>query len=91
MAIYKCSKCIPTNVPDEMTLEQKNEVASIVRDLSATMAMQKMRELLKTDLTDVKNITLHITKEKGSCHHCKTELVEYEGNCPKCERLNLDW
>lgn len=91
MPVYECRKCIPTNIPNEMTQEQKKVVASIVRDSSTILAMQKMRELLKMDITDTKNISHHITREKGHCHRCRKELTEYEGICPKCKRLNLDW
>lgn len=91
MPTYQCRKCIPTNVPDEMTKEQKKAVASIVRDSKTALAMQNLRELLKMELIDAKNIVSHISRKKGHCHGCGKELIEYEGNCLKCKRLNLDW
>jgi hypothetical protein len=91
MAIFKCRKCIPTNVPDEWTLNEKNIIAALVRKSEPISAMHKMRDLKNLPLIEAKNIALHITLKKGCCHHCRTELSEFEGNCPKCERLNLDW
>ena len=91
MPIYKCSQCIPTNVPNEMTPEQKSYIASLVRKSEPILAMREIKEFLNLPLIDAKNIALHITSTKGYCHRCNNVLVESEGNCPKCNRLNLDW
>ena len=91
MPIYKCSKCISTNVPDEITTEQKNHIASLVRSSEPILAMKEIKEFLNLPLVNAKNIALHITITKGKCHRCSNDLVENEGNCPKCKRLNLDW
>ncbi len=90
MPFFECRKCFPTNVPDDWTIEKKNEVASLVRNTNPISAIQYFRPIGML-LTDAKAIALHITLEKGYCHQCKTNLVEYEGKCPKCKRLNLDW
>jgi Zn finger protein HypA/HybF involved in hydrogenase expression len=91
MPSFKCRKCYPTNVPDDWTRTKKSEIAKIVREDKFTSSILAMRTKSNLELTDAKNISLHISREKGTCHHCKTNLVEYEGNCPKCKRLNLDW
>jgi hypothetical protein len=91
MPIYKCSKCIPTSVPDEITIEQKSHVASLVRATEPILAMREIKEYLNLPLIEAKNIALHITTIKGKCHRCNNIFVEYEGNCPKCMILNLDW
>lgn len=91
MPIYKCSKCYPTNVPDNLSDEQKSQIAFQVRELNAIKAMQDLKNSLNLSLTDSKNIVLHITRTKGLCHHCKNALSNNEGNCLKCGRLNLDW
>ena len=90
MPIFECKKCLPTNVPDVWTIEKKNEIAALVRKTSPIFAVQYFRPI-GMPLADAKLIALHITLEKGFCHHCKTELAEYEGKCPKCKRLNFDW
>lgn len=90
MPVFKCRKCLPTNVSDDWTIEKKIETASLIRKTSPIFAIQYFRPI-GMNLSDAKNISLHVTQEKGFCHHCKTELVEYEGKCPKCKRLNLDW
>jgi hypothetical protein len=90
MSILKCRKCLPTNVPDDWTTEKKSEVALLARKMSIVSAIHRFRPV-GMDLGDAKNIYMHITREKGFCHHCTTVLVEYEGNCPNCKRLNLDW
>ena len=91
MPIYKCSKCIPTNIPVEMIDEQKSHIASLVRTSNPILALQKIKNLLDLSLADAKNIALHITHVKGLCHYCSSVLDKVEGNCLKCERLNLDW
>lgn len=91
MPIHKCSICIPTNVPDEMTREQKNHIASLVRSSEPILAIHQIKDFLNVPLIDAKNIALHVTSRKGYCHYCNGILVESEGNCPKCNRLNLDW
>lgn len=90
MTIFKCEECYPTNIPDNWTTEKKAEIASLIRKTSPIFAIQYFRPI-GMDLGDAKNISLHVTREKGSCHRCKTALIEYESNCPKCKRLNLDW
>jgi Zn finger protein HypA/HybF involved in hydrogenase expression len=90
MPTFECRKCLPTNVPDDWTIEMKAEIASLIRNTSPISAIQYFQPV-GMNLTNAKGISLHVTRKKGLCHHCKTELVEYEGNCPKCKRLNLDW
>jgi len=91
MSVFECRKCaLPISVPDDWTVEKKVETASLIRKTSLVFAIQHFRPI-GMDLTEAKGISLHVTREKGLCHHCKTELVEYEGQCPKCKRLNLDW
>lgn len=90
MSIFECRKCSPVHIPDNWTDEKKSEVASLIRNTSLVSAIQCFRPI-KMDLGDAKNIAMHVTQEKGLCHHCRTKLVEYEGRCPKCKRLNLDW
>jgi hypothetical protein len=91
MPIYKCSKCIPTNVPDELTMEQKSYVASLVRESEPILVMHEIKDFLKLPLIDAKNIALHVTTVKGHCHRCSNSFSIFEGNCPKCNILNLDW
>lgn len=55
MPIYECSKCIPTNIPDEITMEQKNHVASLVRASEPILAMKEIKEFLNLPLIDAKN------------------------------------
>jgi hypothetical protein len=90
MPTYKCRKCLPTNVPDEWTIEKKAEIADLIRKTSHLSAIQFFRPI-GMDLIDAKNISFHVTNKKGHCRGCGKELVEYEGNCTKCKRLNLDW
>ena len=90
MPVYECRKCLPTNVPDDWTFEKKAETASLIRKTSPIFATQYFRPI-GMDLGDAKNISFHVTRKRGCCHGCGKELVEYEGNCPKCKRLNLDW
>ena len=91
MPVFECRKCaLPIIIPDDWTVEKKIETANLVRKTSPIFAIQYFRPLAM-DLTEAKGIALHVTQEKRFCHHCKTELLEYEGDCPKCKRLNLDW
>lgn len=90
MAVYECRKCLPTNVPDDWTNEKKAEVASLIRKRDSLTVIQYFRPI-GMNLSDAKGIFLHVTRQKGYCHHCKTALVEYEGKCPRCKRLNFDW
>ena len=89
MAIYECKNCLPTNIPDDWTIEKKSEVAKLVRKYGKIRAVQLFCPVGMA-WGDAKNISFHVTEEKRFCR-CKTELVEYEGQCPKCGRLNLDW
>ena len=91
MALFNCKNCIPTNVPDELSSEEKRVIASFVRNSEPVPAIYKIRELKNLPLIEAKNIVHHITSTKGVCHYCRSKLSEFEGNCPKCERLNLDW
>jgi hypothetical protein len=90
MPVLECEKCLPTNIPDDWTKEKKAEIASLIRKTSRLFAIKYFRPI-GMDLGNAKNISLHVTSKKGSCHHCKTNLVEYKDKCPKCKRLNLDW
>ena len=91
MSVFECRKCtLPISIPEDWTVEKKVETASLIRKTSPIFAIQHFRPI-GMDLTEAKDISLHVSTEKGLCHHCKTELVEYEGQCPKCKRLNLDW
>ncbi len=90
MPIFECAKCSAVNVPNDWTGEKKSEIASFIRKTSPIFAVQNFHPI-EMGLKNAKSIFFHITKVKGHCHHCKTELVEFEGNCPKCKRLNLDW
>lgn len=91
MPIYECSKCIPTNIPDEMTEKQKRYIAFFVRASEPILVMYKLKEYLNLPLIEAKNIALHISRNSGYCHHCGGVLEKKEGNCLKCKRLNLDW
>ncbi|MEZ5427197.1 MAG: hypothetical protein R2747_13085 [Pyrinomonadaceae bacterium] len=90
MSVFECRKCFPIDVPDDWTDEKKAEVASLTRKTSPIFAIQYFRPI-GMDLRQAKGIALHVTRKKGVCHGCTTELIEYEGQCPKCKRLNLDW
>ena len=90
MSIFECRKCLPTNVPDDWTVEKKSEGATYMRETNPLSGANRFRSI-KMTINDVKGIALHVTTEKGFCHHCKTTLIEYEGQCSKCKRLNLDW
>jgi len=88
---FECGKCVPAiNGPDDWTSEKKAEVAALIRTKDSLLVVHYFRPA-GMDIGDAKGIFLHVTREKGFCHHCKTALVEYEGKCPKCGRLNLDW
>lgn len=89
MPVFECRKCLQVNVPGNWTDENKAEVAALTRKTSLVSAIQHFRPI-GMNLGDAKNIALHVTKEKGFCR-CKTKLTEYEGQCPKCGRFNLDW
>ncbi len=91
MSFFECRKCeSPINVPNDWTNEKKAEIASLIRKTSPLVAIQYFRPI-GMNLSDAKGISLHVTREKGQCHRCKTGLVEFEDNCPKCKSLNLDW
>ena len=90
MPSFECRKCSPTNVPNDWTVEKKAEVASLIRKMSLIRAISYFRPI-GMELIDAKGIVFHVTLEKGFCRHCKTKLIEYEGKCPKCKRLSLDW
>lgn len=91
MSIFECRKCaLPITIPDDWTDEKKNEVGTLIRERDSLTVIQYFRPI-GMDIGQAKGIFLHVTRKKGFCHHCKTELVEYEGKCPKCKRLNLDW
>lgn len=89
MTFFECKNCLPINVPDNWTSNKKSEVANLVRKYGKLKAIEFFRPI-GMDLGDAKNVSFHITEEKGFCR-CKTKLIEYEGQCPKCKRLNLDW
>lgn len=91
MSAFECRKCVsPINVPDNWTGEKKSEVATLIRKKDSLTVIQNFRPI-GMNISEAKGIFLHVTREKGFCHHCKTKLVEYEGKCPNCKRLNLDW
>lgn len=91
MVIYECEKCIlPIIVPDVWTDDKKTEVAAFIRKKDSLTVIQLFRPV-GMDIGKAKGIFLHVSRRKGFCHHCKAPLVEYEGKCPKCKRLNLDW
>lgn len=89
MPIYQCSKCIPTNVPDDWTVEKKTEIGSLVRKYGKIQSVFYFKPT-SMKLIDAKGIAAHVTLKKGFCI-CETELSENEQQCPKCKRLNLDW
>ena len=91
MPSFECIKCYPTNVPDDWTRTKKSEVAKMVRENEVIPSISAMRTNNNLLLTDAKSISYHISREKGFCHHCSSNLIEYEGKCPKCKKLNLDW
>lgn len=90
MALFDCEKCFPIIRNVDWQIEKKIKVASLVRNLNPISAIEYFRPI-GMSLTDAKGIALHISAEKGFCHKCKTKLTEYEGKCPKCKSLNLDW
>ena len=89
MPILECRKCLPIHVPDDWTEDRKLEVAGLVRKFGPLQAIGRFRAP-GLDLKQAKGIVLHVSPEKGICR-CQAELSEYEGKCPKCGRLNLDW
>lgn len=90
MSVFECGKCLPVNVPDDWTNEKKAEVATLIRKKDSFTTVQYFRPI-GMDLGVAKGIFLHVTREKGFCHRCRKNLIEYEGQCPKCKSLNLDW
>ena len=74
MPSFECRKCLPTNVPDGWTNEKKAEVASLIRKMNPIFAIKYFRPI-DMSLTNAKGISLHVTLEKGHCHHCKTILL----------------
>lgn len=91
MPSFDCRKCAqPINVPENWTSEKKSEIGNLIRKASPIFAIQYYRPI-GMDLTVAKGISLHVTREKGFCHRCRKDLIEYEGQCPKCKSLNLDW
>ena len=85
MAEFNCPKCIsPIVVSDDINNEIKKRVALIIRNSdSRFQGIEPLKE--------AKGIILHISLQKGKCHHCEAKLKQLEDNCPKCKRLNFDW
>jgi Zn finger protein HypA/HybF involved in hydrogenase expression len=92
MAEFICPKCIsPIIVSDAINSQIKEQVALIIRNGDSRFRGIESLRKIGIDLYEAKGIILHITSNKGECHHCKTKLKKAEENCPKCKRLNFDW
>ena len=89
MPIYECKNCLPIKIPDEWTTDKKSDVADLVRKFGKLRAVQLFIPI-EMNLENAKNISFHVSEEKGFCR-CRTTITEYEGQCPKCKRLNLNW
>lgn len=88
----KCPKCGASFSMPNLTEEFRKQTASIFRAGIQLEAARYLHEKHGIGLADSKVIVFHITKEKGSCHRCKTKLPTSELSIyPKCQSLNLDW
>ena len=90
MPTFECKNCSPTTIPDEWSGETKSKISKIVRENIKIKAIGLIVKKFGAGLKMAKSISLHIPEKKGLCG-CKTELIEYEGQCPNCETLNFDW
>ena len=92
MAEFNCPKCIsPIVVSDDINNEIKKRVASIIRNSDSRFRGIEPLKEVGIGLQEAKGIILHVSLQKGKCHHCKMKLKQLEGDCPKCKRLNFDW
>lgn len=87
----ECPKCRTYVVwPSGFTAEQKAALAVLVR--SGTLeGFRYAHEALGLDLREAKALSYHITRSKGICHRCKSEIAGQETVCTKCQSANLDW
>jgi hypothetical protein len=92
MADFNCPKCIsPIVVSDKINNEIKEVVASTIRNSGGRFDGVEPLKNIGIGLSEAKGIILHVTSQKGKCHHCTAELLQAEGNCTECGRLNFDW
>lgn len=89
MIIY-CKKCKSEIVIPMLTEGQKLEIWGL--NDQSMIAIAKIAEYGKLNLTEAKKIHDHVNKEYGNCIRCNnTDLKGENVTCPKCNAFNINW
>ena len=89
----KCKNCLPKKgiKKHNFTITQKIKLIEL-KTKSGINATKYLREDLKYDAHTAKYLAVHMNVESGKCQNCNfTDLNKEYMNCPKCNRLNLNF
>jgi hypothetical protein len=86
-----CRKCRQNVVwPESLSTDEKRQIADVSRKSRAEGAsLAKLK--LRLELREAKVLSLHISREPGSCHRCGHPVTGEVSICSNCRSANLDW
>jgi len=94
MTEIRCKWCEAT-LPILADLDRalRDQVVDLVRHGSTAEAFGALARETGLTLKTAKAVTLHITRERGTCHRwpCKAKLETGRLDCPVCKGINFDW
>src|ERR1022692_811689 len=87
----ECPKCRVSVVwPSSLTASEAAAFADVTRRRTLDGARYAV-EKLGLDMREAKALAYRVTRTKGICHRCKSQVIGSESVCTKCRSANLDW
>jgi hypothetical protein len=86
-----CEKCRQNVVwPQSLSAEDKTILGDECR-YRGLRGMKLAMSKFGFDLREGKALLFHITRERGKCNRCGTNVTGEVSICPNCHSANLDW
>lgn len=87
-----CKRCNNEVLIPNLTEKQKRELLEMKLAGLNLQIVQRIQDIAKLGLTNVKGLMLHINAPNGHCHRCDfQELAGENAICPRCKSVNTNW
>ena len=91
-ARVSCMRCKAALSLEKVPVEVRVRTAELVRGSSVLLAARFLNEQTSMPLSESKAVAMHLSRQKGCCQRCRTEIgVGEVTHCPKCRALTITW
>jgi hypothetical protein len=86
-----CVRCHVLVPVPRLPADVRARVLGLAREQQRLAAVPVVTANSALNLTRAKSFVFHLTKVRGECHRCRSQLEMNRTDCSRCHSLNLDW